>query len=221
MSGCNRKGKNASPGPGFRRISNALFFKHNPRRDREIGRGQWTAIEALLSLHLDLHQHGKLLSERAYSRIWNRTRKWVRERLREFEADPLSFAGYQLGDQFGNQLSREKTKTSTRSGDQVGDQLGTTTLRGEDNKRNPGARASARSGSVKPGSPGARPQAARAGAVPHAGEFQGTWEGIPEHERKMRVARERLVALHPEREHFTVWEIEAEALKGEQQEAAG
>ena len=147
------------PAGGFRVVSNALFLKHLPRRDRHVERGQYTALEALLSLHRDLYSHGKPLSERAYERIWRRGRKWVRARLAELEADPVYQQGYQEGDQrgdhqgyqLGDQPSGEKTggcggsgyQQGYQEGDQQGYQEGTTTLKREDTETERERRASA------------------------------------------------------------------------------
>lgn len=137
---------------GFRLISNRLFLEHRPRRDRRVQKGQFTAIEAFLSMHMDLHHHRRLLSERSYARLWGRSRKWARARMDEFRADAVyqqqgDQLGVQLGDHVGDQdgdhLSRTTTAGSMTSGDQLGDhsgdqrgdQTGTTTQRREETEK--------------------------------------------------------------------------------------
>ncbi len=136
------QGKSRGRSGGFRTISNRLFFKHLPRNRR------YTAIEALLSINRDCYQRGSPLSERDYSRIWKRSRNWVRARLAEFwksaEVDQLGYQkGDQEGDQKGDHVSAANPRGSGQSGDhtgdqqgdQFGDQRGTTTKRGDRNER--------------------------------------------------------------------------------------
>jgi len=144
----------------FRAISTKLFLKHRPRRDRVVKQGRYTPIEAFLSMHMDVNAHGRLLSERDYSRLWRRGRKWVKARIDEFKSDSFcreyadqlgvhlgSQTGYQNGYQQGNHPSITETKgllvlghqagnqKSDQLGVQRGDQQGATTKRREETEK--------------------------------------------------------------------------------------
>ncbi len=136
----------------FRAISAKLFLKHLPRRERVVKQGQYTPIEALQSMHMDLATHGRLLNEREYGRIYRRGRKWVKARMDEFKADPFyrEYAdqlGVQLRSQNGYQQGNHTSVTEPRglvvsgsqqgnqTGDHSGDQQGTTTKRREETEK--------------------------------------------------------------------------------------
>lgn len=70
---------------GFRKVPNWLFFRQIEARRR---RGEpFEGLEAWCSLDHDLWRHGKLASERAYAKNWNRSRDWVRGLMRDFRAE--------------------------------------------------------------------------------------------------------------------------------------
>lgn len=212
----------------FRIVSTADFLRHRPRRDRIVPKGAYTAVEALVSLHMDHYQHGKLLAVRTYSRTWNRSRHWVEARIAEFQADPVyrnygPFMGHSGGQPWATQ-ERTQPQQSRRvdshrgpaNGPVVGPRMGQPwagTQKGQEKTllkrdRHPGA-ASAR----PPGSGGANNHSATRTARPPDVPFDHD-QYVKDGRAAELDVREREIALARlkarEDRTYSVYEIEAE-----------